>query len=352
MDRRAFSIALGTALSSGSPAVCRAFAADPWGSFQQPEVDVHSAGAKGDGRTDDTAAIQRAISSLPSSGGSVLVPAGAYLINAVQSVRLRTGLTLRLAPDAALVAAPTGSGNYAILSGRGVEHVRIEGGQLRGERHSHLPPMSGEWGMGVNLLGCNDVEIDGVTIIECWGDGVYLGHSIPAGSPGGECRDIAVRRCRVQGNRRQGMSVAGCIGIVVDGCQFLDTGGTPPSAGIDLEPNKGKQVDRVAIRDSTFTGNAGWGLLAGGAGVEHVSIVGNRFASNGLGAVRLSRTNDSQVRLNTIDVASGPAVELDAGSTRNVVDSNSVTQSGRAVLDGRLFVEKDGATGNHLQPTH
>src|SRR5919199_4401699 len=42
--------------------------------------NVRDYGAYGDGSHDDTAGIQRAIASLPSTGGTVYVPAGTYLI--------------------------------------------------------------------------------------------------------------------------------------------------------------------------------------------------------------------------------------------------------------------------------
>jgi polygalacturonase len=58
-------------------------------------VDVRSFGAVGDGVRDDTAAFQAAINSLPSTGGTVTVPAGTYLIDAVRTIKLRSLMHLR-----------------------------------------------------------------------------------------------------------------------------------------------------------------------------------------------------------------------------------------------------------------
>ncbi|MEG3185255.1 glycosyl hydrolase family 28-related protein, partial [Lysobacter erysipheiresistens] len=52
-------------------------------------INVRNHGARGNGRTDDTAAFQRAINALPSTGGTVVVPDGTYMIDAVRKVRLR-----------------------------------------------------------------------------------------------------------------------------------------------------------------------------------------------------------------------------------------------------------------------
>ena len=54
------------------------------GIFSQPWVDVKTDfGAKGDGVTDDTAAIQAAVDSLITSGGTVILPPGIYLLSTI-----------------------------------------------------------------------------------------------------------------------------------------------------------------------------------------------------------------------------------------------------------------------------
>jgi hypothetical protein len=45
-----------------------------------PVINVKAYGATGDGTTDDTTAIQAALDAVPSSGGTVLLPAGTYVI--------------------------------------------------------------------------------------------------------------------------------------------------------------------------------------------------------------------------------------------------------------------------------
>lgn len=67
------------------------------------DVDVRALGAKGDGRTDDTAAIRRAIeAAVADGGGTVHFPAGDYLS---YSLQLRSHLVLHLGPGATLIAA-------------------------------------------------------------------------------------------------------------------------------------------------------------------------------------------------------------------------------------------------------
>ena len=74
-------------------------------------VDVKDKGAKGDGKTDDTAAIQSAIDDVAGANGTVFVPDGIYMVDAVRgkSLRLGSDMTLKLADNAVLNAFPNKS---------------------------------------------------------------------------------------------------------------------------------------------------------------------------------------------------------------------------------------------------
>ncbi|HEY1139233.1 MAG TPA: glycosyl hydrolase family 28-related protein, partial [Lysobacter sp.] len=67
-------------------------------------VSVRNYGALGNGANDDTKAFQAAINALPSSGGTVTVPAGNYVIDPTVNVRLRSKMHLKLADGARLLA--------------------------------------------------------------------------------------------------------------------------------------------------------------------------------------------------------------------------------------------------------
>ena len=69
-------------------------------------VNVKDKGAAADGHTDDTAAIQAAIDAVAGTGGTVLVPDGVYMVDAVENnLKLKSDMTLKLASGAVLPRA-------------------------------------------------------------------------------------------------------------------------------------------------------------------------------------------------------------------------------------------------------
>jgi parallel beta-helix repeat protein len=218
--------------------------------------------------------MQQAIDKLPPTGGDVIVPAGDYLIDAVQSVSLRSNVNLRLLPGAVLRAKPNAATNYAILRIKNASNVSISGGSVIGDRDQHLGT-AGEWGMGVDIRGSHAVLLDGVHISKCWGDGIYVGSSTGTGS--GACSDITLRQVVADQNRRQGLSIVACSGALIEQCEFNNTNGTAPAAGIDLEPNAGEIVEKVRIINCTARGNQGDGFLFSGSGVSGAQIRDSRI---------------------------------------------------------------------------
>jgi hypothetical protein len=220
-------------------------------------VDVRQSGAKGDGGTDDTAALQAAFDKVAGTGGTVLVPDGVYMVDAASERRLkiRNDTTVKLSPGATVKAIPNGAKTYALLTIAGSSNVTVTGGTLEGDRAQHMDK-AGEQGMGLSILGgSKNVTVSGVTSKEMWGDGFYV-----EGAQG-------ITFCSViaDHNRRQGLSVIEADQLEVTNSVFSNTRGTAPSAGIDLEPDDVKQqISNVRIHNSKFLNNKGPGILVAG----------------------------------------------------------------------------------------
>ena len=237
-------------------------------------VNVRARGAKGDGKANDTAAIQRAIDEVARTGGTVFVPNGIYMVQAAvrESLRLDSKMTLRLADRATLKVIPNGDKRYYALRIHDASDITVIGGTLLGDRREHKGK-NGQWGMGIHIARSERITIAGVTSTRMWGDGFYVEN----------VTDIAFCSVAAINNRRQGLSIIGANRLLVTDSVFRDTRGTRPSAGIDMEPDKSTQsITNIRIERSKFIGNAGDGLVIQGhkGRVANVEIRNNLFDRN------------------------------------------------------------------------
>ncbi|MBI1752394.1 MAG: right-handed parallel beta-helix repeat-containing protein [Acidobacteria bacterium] len=298
-------------------------------------------GAKGDGLSDDTAALQRAVDAAGGTGGTVLIPDGTYLVNAaVQGnlgLRLKSRMTLRLSPGAVLKAIPNGLAHSAILAIHRAEHVNVVGGTLQGERGAHQG-QGGEWGMGLSIAKAQHVVVEGVTARDCWGDGFYVSEG---------SADVTLCNVVADRNRRQGLSITSADGVAVRNSTFKNTSGTEPEAGIDVEPNDGETVRNVLITGCTLAGNAGGGFQCGfnsrfttprilNLVFDRNVVTGNGLDPAGGGfrsAVKVSHCiGDARITNNTISMNMGQGIMLMEYSAGTTVTGNTIT--GTAMFNG------------------
>ena len=209
----------------------------------------------------------QALIDVAAPGDLVKAPAGSYQIDAINApLRLKSDITLDLSVAVlnaipVMSATPSGELGYHMVEIHGCNNVTIIGGTIVGERDKHLSgtaPEVGGFGHGISIQkGSRNIKVQNTKVSACFADGIYIEDAF----------SVEIARVTSDRNRRQGMSVIQVDGLVVDSCQFSNTGGTPPGDGVDCECDIDAQsIRNVQISRCVFVGNVGAGVAFGSPG--------------------------------------------------------------------------------------
>jgi hypothetical protein len=171
-------------------------------------IDVRKMGAVGDGKTDDTAALQRAIDAAGEKTGAVLVPPGVYM---TRELHVRTGVSLTGIPG----------WNYS-FGGGSVLHLLdasseclLDLTEARGATIQGLSLEGGNLGAGIHGISTkrtrygqheDSFRIDTVQVAHFSGSGMNLN----------KVWAFSVRHCEMMANRGDGLTLHGWDGFLLD----------------------------------------------------------------------------------------------------------------------------------------
>jgi arylsulfatase A-like enzyme/polygalacturonase len=260
-----------------------------------PVLNVRELGARGDGVTKDTAAIQKTIADCP-PGGTVLIPPGVYVVDHLE---LKSDLTLELATGATLQFLGQGKGHYpkttellpgpdgvvpftlgALITARRASNLTITGsgricanGESWWPRHPEYRPRT------LLFIQCTNVLLQDITIEDppTWNTHMlYLDDAVFTGIK-------FLRVSPVLSHNADGLDLDSTRNALVVGCVFAnqdDSIAIKSGAVSDRQPHRQRSSENITIRDCVFDGTLAPGARPLGfaigsencGGVRHVLL--------------------------------------------------------------------------------
>lgn len=290
-------------------------AADKEPAMETTMLDVRAFGAKGDGKADDTAAVQKTIDAAAEKGGAVFVSPGTYLCSTVRThrnlgivgipawdYRKGGGSVLKLADEKASCLIDLTEGQGVTIDG-----LSLDGGRLGDGIHGifmNKPEEKQEDAFRIERTRVYRFMGDGVRLMHVWcftirqssvaankGDGVFvngwdgfLSDNWLSGNGGcgfgrGELCSVTMTANRIEWNKEGGILLEGATAYNITG-NYVDRSG---KAGIAILSSK----EWGASKQMAVTGNV---IYRSGAqadpdsldsshiyidGAEGVTVVGN-----------------------------------------------------------------------------
>lgn len=324
---------------------------------QAAEFCITQFGAVPDDNTDDTTAIETALTACADAGGgTVLVPAGTFLL----SRRGAESPILEVPPDTTLrgegnastlkFATEVNDGNFWRMIGApvdtGTRNVVIRDLHLDGSS-THTEYVKGETpehNSGLWFYN-KDHVIENVTVLNVFAEN-FSGDCMAFSY---NCRGITVRDCTLRNFIRQGIQLGGSPGsrdYLITGCRDLEHTVRPGGSTIHIEHARGLQ--NVIIENNQCRQS----ILAGG--VDGMIIRGNSITGKlvGNGNSRLLISD------NIIRPAGSPGAAVQLGYTRgltfcgNMISGTKDTPVGLYVWGNSRYNDQPGEdvliTGNQI----
>lgn len=209
-------------------------------------------GVVGDGVTDDGPALNTFLNLAAAAGVPAILNADSVVLtNSPIMVPSNSRFNLN---GATIKAGPTLGASQRVISIINKTNVQVYGGTIDGNLAAFATAT--EFRHGIHIGGSTDVAIWNMKSHHNKGDGIFVGDQ-----EFGVSSRISIANTVCDSNYRQGMSITSVRGMTVTACDFINTAGTAPQAGVDVEPDQATDIiEGLRFVGCTMSGNAGAGL--------------------------------------------------------------------------------------------
>lgn len=198
---------------------------------------------------DHTKLIQNVIDNY----SKIIIKKGEYNVNGEigKCLTIPSNRVIEFEEGAKLNTLTTTHGDYRTILLQGVSNVIIKNPVLNGDKLTHTAT-EGEGGHGIAIYNSYNIKIYNQVSTNYWGCGLGIVQG----------NDILVDNIFVDNARQNGIAIVSGENITINNPTCINTSGTAPSAGIDIEPNLPTDViNNITINNLITKNNDGDGLL-------------------------------------------------------------------------------------------
>lgn len=241
---------------------------------------------------------------------NVKLEKGDYLID--NSISIPSNINLDL-NNSSIYMMPNKNKGYILLKMSNTVNTSLYNGNLIGDReeHEYIEDSTHEWGMGISVIGGENISIQNMNIEKMTGDGIYITNGRE------NSNNINIMGCSIHNNRRQGISIISAENVEIRFNEIYNINGTLPQSGIDLEANNTKQkIDKIQIHDNKLYNFKEKLAIILYKQIYNIDIFNNELYGN-------IKINDSNgiVRINNNKILSG-IIEYDKNNANIFVENN------------------------------
>jgi hypothetical protein len=187
---------------------------------QKPSLNVAEFGAKGDGKTLNTRALQAVIDSCEKrGGGAIVIPAGKFLTG---TLTLKSNLRIHIEAGGELLASPNlqdyNSAHRHLLYGKAIQNFSISGkGSINGNGTAFFDNNFNALDRPVPFIVLEDAE------------------------------DISIKDIKIENSPAHTLVLSGCNRAVIDGITILNDMRSPNTDGIDITSSSNVMISNCFI---------------------------------------------------------------------------------------------------------
>lgn len=272
--------------------------------------------------------------------GNLKISKGNYFFNS-NGFKVKSNTTLDLGGSVLKYKSTSIYSPFLTLGGEKFlsEYINLLNGKIIGNKNEFATVT--EWMHGISIIEAKNIRIENIESNLNRGDGLYIGMNNEIEE--NRSKFIEIVDCVFDRNHRQGCSVVSGQNITFTNTKFINTSGTAPQSGLDIEPNSYKSGFRdlcmnIKFNNCEFSGNASTGACVYG-------ILNNSTNTNDISNIEFNKSVFSKNSATGIEFRACKNIKVDnciVNAVENGILFSDAVYRNIAITNTKVFGNKSG----------